>query len=84
MAITASTTILPRADGSAAFKFGPTSAIASVAGPMEVKPLYELEDRAYIEVVARPAVGVGGMHIFPPFSSLPSPLPSFRPLISCC
>lgn len=60
MAISATLSLLPRADGSATFKCGLTSAIASVSGPMEVRPRDELPDKTFIEVIVRPAVGVGG------------------------
>ncbi|KAF8253842.1 ribosomal protein S5 domain 2-like protein [Wilcoxina mikolae CBS 423.85] len=60
MAIAASLTILPRADGSATFKSGLTTVIASVNGPMEVKSRDELPDKTFIEVNVRPAIGVGG------------------------
>ena len=65
MAICASLSLLPRADGSAAFECGATRIIASVSGPMEVRPRDELPDKAFIEVIVRPAIGVGG--ILPPF-----------------
>jgi len=60
MTVSASLTLLPRADGSATFTAGRTTVIASVSGPMEVKPRDELPDRAFIEIIVRPAVGVGG------------------------
>ncbi|KAA8914509.1 ribosomal protein S5 domain 2-type protein [Sphaerosporella brunnea] len=60
MAITASLSLLPRADGSATFKSGLTAVVASVSGPMEVKARDELPDKTFIEVIVRPAVGVGG------------------------
>ena len=61
MAIFASLSLLPRADGSAAFECGATRIIASVSGPMEVRPRDELPDKAFIEVIVRPAIGVGGI-----------------------
>ncbi|KAI5797651.1 ribosomal protein S5 domain 2-type protein [Geopyxis carbonaria] len=56
----ATTTLLPRADGSATFIHAGTSIIASVSGPMEVRPRDELPERAFVEVLVRPCVGVAG------------------------
>lgn len=75
MAITASLSLLPRADGSANFKSGLTTVIASVNGPMEVRPRDELPDKTFIEVIVRPAVGVGGK---PPLPLLLLLLPGTR------
>ncbi|KAI5818888.1 ribosomal protein S5 domain 2-type protein [Pyronema omphalodes] len=59
MTISAVLAPLPRADGSATFKSGLTTVIASVSGPMEVRAREELPDKAFIEVIVRPACGVG-------------------------
>ncbi|KAF9976120.1 Exosome component 5 [Actinomortierella ambigua] len=53
--------LLNRADGSAQFDFGGTSVLCSVVGPAEVKIRDEKLDKATVEVVARPLVGVPGV-----------------------
>ncbi|KAI8361133.1 ribosomal protein S5 domain 2-type protein, partial [Mortierella sp. GBAus27b] len=53
--------LLNRADGSAQFDFGGSSVMCSVVGPTEVKIRDEKLDRATIEVVARPLVGLPGV-----------------------
>lgn len=53
-------TKLARSDGSAKFSFGQTSALASVSGPIEVRPLSELPSSATFEVHVRPLDGVPG------------------------
>ncbi|KAF9941411.1 Exosome component 5 [Modicella reniformis] len=53
--------LLNRADGSAQFDFGGSSVICSVVGPAEVKIRDEKLDRATIEIVARPLVGLPGV-----------------------
>ncbi|KAG0337511.1 Exosome component 5 [Podila humilis] len=50
--------LLNRADGSAQFDFGGSSVLCSVVGPAEVKIRDEQLDKATIEVVARPLVGL--------------------------
>ena len=47
-------------DGSASFATGGISILASVNGPLEVQRRDELPDEAAIEVILRPAAGVGG------------------------
>ncbi|ELU43768.1 3' exoribonuclease family domain-containing protein [Rhizoctonia solani AG-1 IA] len=50
---------LARVDGSARFSFaGNCRALASVTGPIEVRQLIELPDRATFEVTVRPVAGV--------------------------
>ncbi|CAE6434667.1 unnamed protein product [Rhizoctonia solani] len=49
---------LARVDGSARFSFGSCRALASVTGPVEVRQLIELPDRATFEVAVRPIAGV--------------------------
>ncbi|KAF9953670.1 Exosome component 5 [Mortierella alpina] len=53
--------LLNRADGSAQFDFGGSSVLCSVVGPAEVKIRQEKLDKATIEVVARPLVGLPGV-----------------------
>ncbi|KAF9117868.1 Exosome component 5 [Mortierella sp. GBA39] len=53
--------LLNRADGSAQFDFGESSVMCSVVGPAEVKLRDEKLDRATIEVVVRPLVGLPGI-----------------------
>ncbi|QRV86791.1 3' exoribonuclease family domain-containing protein [Ceratobasidium sp. AG-Ba] len=49
---------LARVDGSARFSFGTCRALASVTGPVEIRQLIELPDRATLEVAVRPIAGV--------------------------
>jgi len=52
---------LLRADGSARFKLGRSSAVAAVYGPREPKSrAREVFDRATLEVIVRPRVGIPG------------------------
>lgn len=51
--------ILKGADGSASFSSNGISVLASVNGPLEVQRRDEIPDEAAIEVVVRPAAGVG-------------------------
>lgn len=51
---------LYRADGSASYTNNGLSVIASVNGPIEVQRRDELPEEATIDVVVRPASGVGG------------------------
>ncbi|KAG0265063.1 Exosome component 5 [Linnemannia exigua] len=53
--------LLNRADGSAQFDFGESSVMCSVVGPSEVKLRDEKLDKATIEVVVRPLVGLPGI-----------------------
>ncbi|KAF8928181.1 Exosome component 5 [Haplosporangium gracile] len=53
--------LLNRADGSAQFDFGGSSVMCSVVGPAEVKLRDEKLDKATIEVVVRPLVGLPGI-----------------------
>ena len=52
--------ILSQPDGSASFSQGQTSVMAAVYGPTEVRVARERADRATVEVVFKPKVGVGG------------------------
>jgi len=49
---------LPQADGSAFFSQGRTQIIASVNGPIEVRPRDELPQEAFVELTVRPSAGV--------------------------
>ena len=51
---------LKGADGSASFSNNGISVLASVNGPLEVQRREEIPDEAALEVVVRPAAGVGG------------------------
>lgn len=48
-------------DGSALFSFGPTTSLATLSGPMEVRLRDELTDRAALEVNLTPLQGVPGV-----------------------
>jgi len=52
--------LLSQPDGSAVFNQGRTSVMAAVYGPTEVRAARERFDRAVVEVVFKPKVGVGG------------------------
>ena len=56
------TRLLPlrRADGSATHSAHGFSVIAAVNGPVEVQRRDELPEEATVDVVVRPAAGVGG------------------------
>lgn len=49
------------ADGSATFSQNGYTIIGSVNGPIEISKRDELPEEAAVDVVVRPAVGVGGM-----------------------
>lgn len=51
---------LHRADGSASYSCNGYSVIAAINGPVEVQRKDEIPEEAAIDVVLRPAVGVGG------------------------
>ncbi|KAJ8256630.1 hypothetical protein COCON_G00187820 [Conger conger] len=53
--------LLSRPDGSASFVQGDTSVLAGVYGPAEVKVSKEIYDRATLEVVIQPKVGLAGV-----------------------
>lgn len=52
---------LERADGSISYSCCGYSIIAAVHGPIEVQRRDELAEAAVIEVVVRPAIGIGGI-----------------------
>lgn len=54
---------LHRADGSATFCQNGYAVIGSVNGPIEVQRRDELPEEAAVDVIVRPAAGVGGMFI---------------------
>lgn len=51
---------LPRADGSATYSYGGYSITASANGPIEAQRRDEDPNEALVDVVVRPAAGVGG------------------------
>lgn len=59
--INATLGILHRADGSAQYSCNGFSIIGGVNGPVEVQRRDELPQEASIDVVVRPATGVGGI-----------------------
>jgi exosome complex component RRP46 len=54
---------LHRADGSATFSQNGYTVIGAVNGPLEVQRRDELPEEAVIDVVVRPAAGVGGVYL---------------------
>jgi exosome complex component RRP46 len=54
---------LHRADGSATFSQNGYTVIGSVNGPIEVQRRDELPEEAAVDVIVRPAAGVGGMFL---------------------
>lgn len=54
---------LPKADGSATFSYAGYRIIGSVNGPIEVQRKDEILDEAFLDVVVRPAAGVGGLFL---------------------
>ncbi len=63
MSPTATLNPLERADGSASYTLNGYSVIAAVNGPIEVQRRDELPEEATLEVLIRPAAGVGGMSL---------------------
>ena len=53
--------VLNQVDGSASWKQGQTKVIASVSGPIEVRPRDEVPTAATLDLVVRPAVGLSSM-----------------------
>jgi exosome complex component RRP46 len=51
---------LPKADGSATFTYGGYSVISAVNGPVEAQRRDENAFEALVDVIVRPAAGVGG------------------------
>lgn len=54
---------LHRTDGSATFSQNGYTVIGAVNGPLEIQRRDELPEEAAIDVVVRPAAGVGGMEL---------------------
>jgi len=54
---------LPKADGSATFSYAGYTIVGAVNGPIEVQRRDELPEEAAIDVVVRPAAGVGGAYL---------------------
>jgi len=52
---------LHRADGSATYSQNGYTVIGSVNGPIEVQRRDELPEEAVVDIIVRPAAGVGGM-----------------------
>jgi exosome complex component RRP46 len=57
---TAELSHLPKADGSAAFSYGGYAIVAAVNGPVEAQRRDENAFEALVDVIVRPAAGVGG------------------------
>jgi exosome complex component RRP46 len=51
---------LHRADGSATFSQNGYTVIGAVNGPLEVQRRDELPEEAVVDIIVRPAAGVGG------------------------
>jgi len=52
--------LLPRSDGSARYAYGGYTVVASANGPMEAQRRDEDPNKCLVDVVVRPAAGVGG------------------------
>lgn len=52
--------VLPRADGSATYSYNGYNVTASVNGPIEAQRRDEHPYEAHVDVIVRPAAGVGG------------------------
>ncbi|KAF7563516.1 hypothetical protein G7046_g635 [Stylonectria norvegica] len=57
---TAELSHLPKADGSATFSYGGYAVVAAVNGPVEAQRREENAFEALVDVIVRPAAGVGG------------------------
>jgi exosome complex component RRP46 len=60
---TATLSHLHRADGSATFSLNGYTVIGAVNGPLEVQRRDELSEEAAVDVIVRPAAGVGGPYL---------------------
>ena len=56
----AALSVLPRADGSAKYSYAGYTVTASVNGPIEAQRMDEHAQEAHVDVIVRPAAGVGG------------------------
>lgn len=54
---------LPKADGSAHFSYGGYAVVAVVNGPVEAQRRDEHPFEAHVDVIVRPAAGVGGKNL---------------------
>jgi exosome complex component RRP46 len=52
--------VLPKADGSATYKYAGYTVTASVNGPIEAARRDEHPYKAHVDVIVRPAAGTGG------------------------
>lgn len=68
---------LNRADGSATYSDNGYSIVGAVNGPIEVQRRDELPEEAAVDVIIRPATGVGGIHV-----RLSYTMNSYEPLLS--
>ena len=59
-------TLLPlqRADGSASYSWNGYSVLAAVNGPVDVQRRDELPEESAVDVIVRPAAGIGGEYNF--------------------
>jgi exosome complex component RRP46 len=55
---------LHRADGSATFSQNGYTVIGTVNGPLEVQRRDEMPEEAVVDVLVRPAAGVGGLYLW--------------------
>lgn len=55
---------LPKADGSATYSYAGYTVTASANGPIEAPRRDEHPYEALVDVVVRPAAGIGGKHCF--------------------
>lgn len=58
MSVNIKTGTLTRVDGSSEWTSGSTISICSVSGPLEVKQREEIPDKATVELVVRPVIGL--------------------------
>ena len=56
----AALSVLPKADGSAKYSYAGYTVTASVNGPIEAQRKDEHAQEAHVDVIVRPAAGVGG------------------------
>lgn len=55
---------LQNADGSATFTYAGYTVVGAVNGPIEVQRRDEIPEEAAVDVIVRPAAGVGGLASF--------------------
>jgi exosome complex component RRP46 len=61
----AALSVLPKADGSATYSYAGYTITASVNGPIEAQRRDEHPYEAHVDVIVRPAAGVGGARVSP-------------------